>query len=1032
MAMFARKILLGFVFCLLSVLLAHSAEPPLVTSDPASITSYSHGVTPGLLKSARVDSLILIGPWNSGAQVNGQFQNQAGEAAWNDWTHRDLTEPDGIHWQISTYEAANLGENPDPDNLALWCGSEDFTSCGEEDPAGGYGNNWIERIQWTRPVFQPGLPAQVHLTAHVNVDTEPGYDFFFLEVLSIESPLEILTLEGQYSNHLIDVTFTVDPEDFQGLALDEVGLQFRFRSDGAWSDEDCLFPTRGAVQIDNIAVTLTQGEDSFTDLTDFETGLGSWKVIESQGVGDFTQIWTGLQDADPCGQNLSPQVAFIDDGLVVPGVGPSVCLDWCYGPYGYIVNNTGGRIGETLDPSRTLKNVLESPIVAWPADGLAGGLLEFDVYRHEPFTGDSPGIFYIWEVRSTSSDDPEAIALEDWMGSNLVYHGGPDYKRDAFSLNHLLVPGCQYAQVRLGVWDLGYIFNQFGANGTPAPYFDNVRLTATEVHGPSLYASEVYLGQDAFPAQGYLNLEDLGTNSVRFDMARDVNFFNDNVIDPGDSVVMDVASVRSGAELVGDVLMHYRLRPNPVFDPYRTSGLPNQGTVTGVPASQGTYTIEGRFAFDLPDENFLFPGDVLHYYFSATDDDGLTAQTATLPADTTGFSDFTDPLAYDTSFVVRALPSVRPDDWTPGVLTTAHILFWNDFAKGGGQAEWHRALINLGARLGYDLDVYYTNSPGSGLGNGLGGRATPALLGSYDVILYSSGTLSLNNLENEGSADAGGNDVALLDAWLRQGGKNLLLTGDSLVQSLAWGQNSAPDFLDQWLGVELIDPNIRPLIHNMRTPLVQAIPGNGVLPAHLSWVAFGGCPTLNKFDAVVTQYAEGAIQLAEFLPPGGNPGAYPYAAATLMPNLEFDAKVISMPYDFSTIYNAPGGDKDEAPLPTRVKLLEDFIASFGYIHGGWYAPVPAAESFALDSYPNPFNPSTRIAYTMPRAGHLSLKVFDVKGRLVKTLIDQHQETSGHVVWEGMDDRGHKVGSGVYFAEARTAGQVLVQKMLMVK
>ncbi len=810
----------------------------------------------------------------------------------------------------------------------------------------------------------------------------------------------------------------------QGPDLDAVGLQFRFTSDGAWSDEDCLVATAGAVQIDNIAITLSQGEDSFTDLTDFETGLGNWKAVKTLGVGDFTQIWTGLQDIDPCGQNLSPQVAFIDDGLVVPGVGPTMCVDWCYGPSGYIVNHTGGRIGETLDPSRTLRNVLESPIVSWPQGGFEGGLLEFDVYRHEPFSGNSPGIFYIWDVRSTGSDDPADIELEPWKGTSFVYHGGPDYKREFFILSHLLEPGCQYAQVRLGVWDLGYLFHQFGTNGTPAPYFDNVRLTATELHGPSLYASEVYLGQDAFPAQGHLDLEDLGTNSVRFDMALDVDFFNDNVVDPGDSVVVDVASVRSGAELVGDVLMHYRLRANPVFDPYRTSGLPNQGTVVGELG-----TIEGRFAFDLPDENFLFPGDVLHYYFSATDDDGVTAQTAILPADTTGYADFSDPLAYDTSFVVRALPSVRPDGVS---LTTPDFLFWNDFAKGGGQAEWHRAMTNLNWVAGGSYDIYYTNSPRSELGNGLGGRATPALLESYDVILYSSGTIVGNNLEGEGTAEAGGNDVALLDAWLRQGGKNLLLTGDNLVQSLAWGQDSAWDFLDQWLGVEFVDPDLGPLIQNMRTPLVRVIPGNGVLAENLSWAAFGGCPTLNRFDAVIARYAAGAIQLAEFLDPGGNPGVYPYAAATLMPNLEFDAKVISLPYDFSTIYDAPGADKSFAPLPARVQLLENILGAFGYINLGFYSPVPAAESFAVDSYPNPFNPSTKIAFTMPRAGHLSLKVFDVKGRLVKTLIDQHQETSGHVVWDGVDDRGQKVGSGVYFAEARTAGQVLVQKMLMVK
>jgi flagellar hook assembly protein FlgD len=51
---------------------------------------------------------------------------------------------------------------------------------------------------------------------------------------------------------------------------------------------------------------------------------------------------------------------------------------------------------------------------------------------------------------------------------------------------------------------------------------------------------------------------------------------------------------------------------------------------------------------------------------------------------------------------------------------------------------------------------------------------------------------------------------------------------------------------------------------------------------------------------------------------------------------------------------------------------------------------------------------------------------------VRTLIDERIETSGHVMWDGTDDRGRRVGSGVYFAEARTAGQVKVQKMALVK
>ena len=126
--------------------------------------------------------------------------------------------------------------------------------------------------------------------------------------------------------------------------------------------------------------------------------------------------------------------------------------------------------------------------------------------------------------------------------------------------------------------------------------------------GPSLSSSDIDLAQDAFPEQGFLDTEDLGTNSVRFDMARTLARYSDQDVVPGDSLVVDIAAVREGGELVGDVLMHYNLQANPLFDPYRTSGLPSQGTVVGVPASNGRYFPANRFAFDLPDENFLFPG----------------------------------------------------------------------------------------------------------------------------------------------------------------------------------------------------------------------------------------------------------------------------------------------------------------------------------------------------------------------------------------------------------------------------------------
>ena len=97
-------------------------------------------------------------------------------------------------------------------------------------------------------------------------------------------------------------------------------------------------------------------------------------------------------------------------------------------------------------------------------------------------------------------------------------------------------------------------------------------------------------------------------------------------------------------------------------------------------------------------------------------------------------------------------------------------------------------------------------------------------------------------------------------------------------------------------------------------------------------------------------------------------------------------------------------------------------------------PVPAALVFDARNHPNPFNPATRISYTMPRAGHLALKVYDVRGMLVRVLVDGHVQAGADQVevWDGTDDAGSAVSSGVYFFEARTGGAVKVGKMALVK
>ena len=86
------------------------------------------------------------------------------------------------------------------------------------------------------------------------------------------------------------------------------------------------------------------------------------------------------------------------------------------------------------------------------------------------------------------------------------------------------------------------------------------------------------------------------------------------------------------------------------------------------------------------------------------------------------------------------------------------------------------------------------------------------------------------------------------------------------------------------------------------------------------------------------------------------------------------------------------------------------------------------------NFPNPFNPSTAIQYRVPApGGRVTLSVYDLSGRLVRTLVDADKGGGEHVaVWRGLDDRGREVGSGVYFYRLEADGTSIERKMVMLK
>jgi hypothetical protein len=85
------------------------------------------------------------------------------------------------------------------------------------------------------------------------------------------------------------------------------------------------------------------------------------------------------------------------------------------------------------------------------------------------------------------------------------------------------------------------------------------------------------------------------------------------------------------------------------------------------------------------------------------------------------------------------------------------------------------------------------------------------------------------------------------------------------------------------------------------------------------------------------------------------------------------------------------------------------------------------------NHPNPFNPATAIRFAVPRTAEVELAIYDVAGRRVATLVDGVLAADHHeVTWQGRDDRGQSVASGVYFCRLADGEALLTRKMLLVK
>lgn len=114
-------------------------------------------------------------------------------------------------------------------------------------------------------------------------------------------------------------------------------------------------------------------------------------------------------------------------------------------------------------------------------------------------------------------------------------------------------------------------------------------------------------------------------------------------------------------------------------------------------------------------------------------------------------------------------------------------------------------------------------------------------------------------------------------------------------------------------------------------------------------------------------------------------------------------------------------------------LFNGSVAELQALAGMVPSSVPPGTWFSLSSYPNPFNPRTTIRFDLPDDGPVRVAVYDVAGRLIRTLVDERRSQGSHAaVWDGRDGSGRNVPSGSYLARLEFDGKTESVRMGLIR
>jgi hypothetical protein len=978
--------------------------------------------------------------------------------------------------------------------------AEARNACWADTLGTGYGDAWNLCIELTSLSITSG--GNVTWSFAYASDTEPGFDYAYAYVdtngATAGGRVTVQTNTGPASGN---ASIPLVPGTSMRSNNGSVAFEFCVAADGAYSDQDGLYPTGcGAMTVDNVSIVgggILYGSPTAEG---FETGTGNWALkpaAAGQG-GEWSDI-VALTDLPatktPCTCRLADSVLVFED-----------------------INLAGHGL--------YTDNLAASPVIDIDAAGLTGTPgknIEFDGYFELQLLN------YIF-VQTNVKWYPFVCAQTGgtidapWTSDGFVrYFGGvptcttPDVAPITVPFGARIDAGAEEVQIALGALSYCRFFANCTGQTNSTPWFDNVRFYVFGTQGAPLIATRtVDFALDAFPQASTLNPSAPGRldpNNVKGQPSPEPGAALGDTMTVTGGLTNPISGCGVPAVCGTEVQVVFNVCPGPGASPALTAWLTSHPDVTaevGTRSALGTWrsarmdtaeqggtqtstrswmtayhesdshfagtdgTRSGdldpfgnpRLSNDIFKDDLFTPGTRVNYFYRARYLDNL-AVWFELPAASSSF-EFSAQEGTAGHFEFEVLPSSTVIN--AGVDTTWNCLLYVDHFDGRGAQqpiETGLAAVLPGGsgnceNVRWDRwDVEAPSSQQWSLGRAANTQAgaTVTHLLAYQGIMWNSGNLSAFNFTKE--------DADQMDAWLTIGDVVGISTynkfydnGDGSAESITQEQASEPSalvFLNQLCGVALRCRTYRDNTCNASAaedltacvdvdPLGAGTPATG-RGANLVVGQGNGCPQLRSFDILdkVLSTRYGAVPAEdEGYNTAANPAAADYASIALdQPNSGAGATYSTVVDGISVHYRRDKVDcTGVGPIQGRLSEVLTWLGLTGATNCENPAnlvdvPVRPGTAFktALANFaPNPlFSGATgTIQFTMAKDGKAAVDIFDVNGRLVKTVFDGSAKEGLNVIhWNGKDATERQVASGVYFTRLRAFNEEYAKKMVVV-